>query len=68
MVASRLAEYLPTAKILVIEGGPSDYNDSRVLQLKEWLSLLGGDLDYDYPTTEQPMGTTRSLPAVLLQI
>ncbi|KAI5799902.1 hypothetical protein EDC01DRAFT_524163 [Geopyxis carbonaria] len=58
VIGSRLSEYLPDKKVLIIEGGPSDYNDSRVLQLKEWLSLLGGDLDYDYPTVEQPMGNS----------
>ena len=41
---------------MLVEAGPSDYNDERVLQLREWLSLLGGELDYDYRTTEQPMG------------
>lgn len=58
VIGSRLSAYLPDAKILVIEGGPSDYNRQEVLQLKEWLSLLGGELDYDYPTTEQPMGNS----------
>ncbi|SMQ48468.1 unnamed protein product [Zymoseptoria tritici ST99CH_3D1] len=58
VVAARLAEYLPTKRILLIEGGPSDYNDDRVLLLKDWLSLLGGELDYDYPTTEQPHGNS----------
>lgn len=58
VIASRLAEYLPNKRILLIEGGPSDYMDNRVLQLKDWLSLLGGELDYDYPTTEQPMGNS----------
>ncbi|KAE8411904.1 hypothetical protein BDV36DRAFT_301430, partial [Aspergillus pseudocaelatus] len=56
VIASRLAQYLPNKRILVIEGGPSDFNDDRVLNLREWLNLLGGELDYDYPTTEQPMG------------
>jgi choline dehydrogenase-like flavoprotein len=56
VIASRLSEYLPHKKILMIEAGPSDFNDDRVLKLKEWLSLLGGDLDYDYGTTEQPNG------------
>ncbi|KAJ5506231.1 Glucose-methanol-choline oxidoreductase C-terminal [Penicillium expansum] len=46
------------ARTLVIEGGPSDFMDDRVLNLKEWLSLLGGELDYDYGTTEQPMGNS----------
>lgn len=56
VIASRLAQYLPNKRVLVIEGGPSDFNDDRVLNLREWLNLLGGELDYDYPTTEQPMG------------
>lgn len=56
VIASRLASYLPQARILLIEAGPSDYLDDRVLKLKDWLDLLGGELDYDYGTTEQPMG------------
>lgn len=56
VIASRLTEYLPNKKVLLIEAGPSDFNDDRVLNLKEWLSLLGGELDYDYPTVEQPNG------------
>lgn len=57
VIASRLAEYCPHKRILLIEAGPSDFMDDRVLDLKQWLSLLGGELDYDYPTTEQHMGT-----------
>lgn len=56
VIASRLSEYLPNKKILMIEGGPSDFNNDKVLKLKEWLTLLGGELDYDYGTTEQPNG------------
>lgn len=56
VMASRLAEFLPNKRILLIEAGPSDFMDDRVLDLKKWLSLLGGELDYDYGTTEQPMG------------
>lgn len=56
VIAARLAQYLPNKRTLVIEGGPSDFTDDRVLNLKEWLTLLGGELDYDYPTTEQPNG------------
>jgi choline dehydrogenase-like flavoprotein len=56
VIASRLSEYLPDKKILLIEAGPSDFMDDRVLQLKDWLKLLGGELDYDYGTTEQPNG------------
>jgi choline dehydrogenase-like flavoprotein len=56
VIASRLSEYLPQKKILLVEAGPSDFNNDKVLKLKEWLTLLGGDLDYDYGTTEQPNG------------
>lgn len=66
VIASRLAEYLPNKRILLVEAGPSDFMDDRVLLLKEWLSLLGGELDYDYTTTEQPMGmSTCSLSRAL---
>lgn len=58
VIASRLSEYLPKKRILLIEAGPSDYQDDRVLLLKDWLNLLGGELDYDYGTTEQPMGNS----------
>lgn len=56
VIASRLSEYLPHKRILLIEAGPSDYLNEKVLNLKEWLNLLGGELDYDYGTTEQPNG------------
>lgn len=56
VIASRLAEYLPKKKILLIEAGPSDFMNDKVLNLKDWLNLLGGELDYDYGTTEQPNG------------
>ncbi|EGX97045.1 choline oxidase (CodA), putative [Cordyceps militaris CM01] len=58
VLAARLASYLPERKVLLIEAGPSDFNLSQVLNLREWLSLLGGELDYDYPTTEQPNGNS----------
>lgn len=61
VIASRLSEYLPDKRVLLIEAGPSDYNESRVLQLREWLSLLGGKFDYEYTTTEQPMGNSHIL-------
>ena len=48
VIASRLAEYLPHKKTLLIEAGPSDFMNDKVLKLKDWLSLLGGELDFDY--------------------
>ena len=61
VVASRLAEYLPEKRILLIEAGPSDFMNDKVLNLKDWLNLLGGELDYDYGTTEQPNGEQMAL-------
>lgn len=58
VIASRLSDYLPNKRVLLVEAGPSDFLDDRVLLLKDWLKLLGGELDYDYPTTEQPMGNS----------
>ncbi|KAK5020184.1 hypothetical protein LTR16_012630, partial [Cryomyces antarcticus] len=58
VIASRLSEYLPQRKVLLIEAGPSDFMDDRVLLLKDWLNLLGGELDFDYGTTEQPNGNS----------
>ncbi|WP_116213491.1 GMC family oxidoreductase [Streptomyces olivoreticuli] len=57
VIASRLAED-PGTSVVVIEGGPSDIDRPDVLTLRRWLGLLGGDLDYDYPTTEQPRGNS----------
>lgn len=56
VIASRLASYLPSATILLVEGGPSDFMNDKVLKLKDWLGLLGGELDYDYGTTVQVNG------------
>ncbi|GMK57929.1 hypothetical protein CspeluHIS016_0407630 [Cutaneotrichosporon spelunceum] len=58
VLGSRLTEYLPHHRVLIIEGGPSDLTIDEVLDLRQWLTLLGGDLDYDYGTTEQPMGNS----------
>ena len=58
VLAARLSSYLPERKVLLIEAGPSDLDLSHVLNLRTWLTLLGGELDYDYGTTEQPMGNS----------
>lgn len=58
VLASRLTTYLPHHRVLVIEGGPSDHEIAEVQDLRQWLSLLGGQYDYDYGTTEQLMGNS----------
>ena len=56
VVASRLAEYLPQCQILLIEGGPTDVGDDRVLILNGRIDTIGTDLDYGYTTEPQPNG------------
>ncbi|MFE9398042.1 GMC family oxidoreductase [Streptomyces flavidovirens] len=57
VIASRLTED-PSVSVAVIEGGPTDIDRPDVLTLRRWMGLLGGELDYDYPTTEQPRGNS----------
>ncbi|MEU4087874.1 GMC family oxidoreductase [Streptomyces aureus] len=57
VIAARLTEN-PDVSVAVIEGGPSDVGREDVLTLRRWMGLLGGELDYDYPTTEQPRGNS----------
>ncbi|MFF4580001.1 GMC family oxidoreductase [Streptomyces sp. NPDC001389] len=57
VIASRLTED-PSVSVAVIEGGPSDVGREDVLTLRRWMGLLGGELDYDYPITEQPRGNS----------
>ncbi|AGZ41969.1 GMC family oxidoreductase [Actinoplanes friuliensis] len=57
VVASRLSAD-PGVRVCLVEGGPSDVGDDRVLQLRNWLNLLETEYDYDYPTVEQPRGNS----------
>lgn len=57
VIASRLTENADVT-VAVIEGGPSDVGREDVLTLRRWTGLLGGELDYDYPTTVQPRGNS----------
>ena len=57
VVARRLSDD-PDRQVCVVEAGPSDVGDDRVLQLGNWLDLLGSELDFDYATVEQPMGNS----------
>jgi choline dehydrogenase len=57
VLAARLTED-PATRVCLIEGGPTDQGNEAVLVLKHWVSLLGGPLDYDYGTVEQPRGNS----------
>jgi choline dehydrogenase-like flavoprotein len=58
IVAARLAEDRDVT-VCLLEAGPSDENDPRVLELRNWPNLLGSELDYDYPIEPQPRGNGR---------
>ncbi|MEV6490642.1 GMC oxidoreductase [Actinoplanes sp. NPDC051633] len=57
VVASRLSAD-PAVRVCLIEGGPSDVGDQRVLRLRSWLSLLESEFDYGYRTVPQPRGNS----------
>lgn len=56
IIAARLAQH--GYRVALFEAGPSDEFDPRVLTLSNWLTLLGTDLDYDYPIEPQPRGNS----------
>src|ERR1700733_2691774 len=58
IVAARLAEDR-AATVCLLEAGPSDEGDRRVLELRNWPNLLGTELDYDYRIEPQPRGNSR---------
>ncbi|MEU4427663.1 GMC oxidoreductase [Actinoplanes sp. NPDC024001] len=57
VVASRLSAD-PGLRVCLLEGGPSDVGDQRILRLRNWLGLLETAFDYDYPIVAQPRGNS----------
>jgi len=57
VVAARLSED-PARRVCLIEAGPSDVGRDDVLQLRRWMELLEGPLDYAYRTVLQPSGNS----------
>jgi choline oxidase len=55
VVAARLAED-PDTSVCLVEAGPSDEGDWRILELWNWVNLLGTELDYDYLIEPQERG------------
>jgi choline oxidase len=55
VLAARLAEETE-ASVLLVEAGPSDEGDWRILELWNWVNLLGTELDYDYRIEPQERG------------
>ena len=56
VVAARLAE---EGRVALLEAGPVDEGDDRVLDVRRWPQLLGSDLDWDYVIEPQTRGNSR---------
>ncbi|WP_143526352.1 GMC family oxidoreductase N-terminal domain-containing protein [Rubrobacter xylanophilus] len=57
VVAARLAEEAD-AEVVLVEAGPSDEGDWRILELWNWPNLLGTRFDYDYTIEPQERGNS----------
>jgi choline oxidase len=57
VVAARLAE-LEVGNICLLEAGPADDGDPRVLEVRNWPHLLGSELDFDYRIEPQARGNS----------
>lgn len=57
VVAARLAEQ--GASVALVEAGPKDAGDERILDIRGWMDLLRSELDYDYEIEHQERGNSR---------
>ncbi|ORY09833.1 glucose dehydrogenase [Clohesyomyces aquaticus] len=53
VIASRLSQYLPTSRILLLEAGPDAVNDPAVTDPFPWMELFMKGYMIDYSTTPQ---------------
>ncbi|WP_035856213.1 GMC family oxidoreductase [Cryptosporangium arvum] len=57
VVAARLSED-PSVSVCLLEAGPSDVDDAKILRLTDWMFLLESGYDWDYPVEPQPRGNS----------
>ncbi|KAL1914772.1 uncharacterized protein VTP21DRAFT_8030 [Calcarisporiella thermophila] len=60
VIARRLAED-PSVSVCLVEAGPSDEGNDKILQLSRWSELLDSEYDYRYTITHQPRGNSNIL-------
>lgn len=46
VIASRLSEYLPDKKVLLIEAGPTDVGNAAISEVQDWWHLLDGGFPF----------------------
>src|ERR1043165_7284418 len=56
-LAARLSED-PDVTVCLIEAGPSDVGDDKILVLSEWMHLLDSGYDWDYAVEPQERGNS----------
>jgi choline oxidase len=57
VLAARLSED-SAVSVCLIEAGPSDVGDPRILALADWMYLLDSGYDWDYPVEPQQRGNS----------
>ncbi|MGH3897209.1 MAG: GMC family oxidoreductase [Pseudonocardiaceae bacterium] len=57
VLAARLSDD-PSVTVCLVEAGPSDVDDSKILRLEQWAHLLGSGYDWDYPIEPQEKGNS----------
>jgi len=57
VVAARLSED-PNVSVCLLEAGPSDVDDPRILRLEDWMYLLDSGYDWDYLIEPQARGNS----------
>jgi choline dehydrogenase-like flavoprotein len=57
VLAARLSED-PDVTVCLVEAGPSDVGDDKILVLSEWMHLLDSGYDWDYPVEPQERGNS----------
>jgi choline oxidase len=57
VLAARLSEDL-SVTVCLLEAGPSDVDDPKILRLELWPQLLGSGYDWDYPVEPQAHGNS----------
>jgi choline dehydrogenase-like flavoprotein len=67
VIASRLSQYLPSARIALLEAGPNAVDHPKVNDVSHpgvWLGLIPEGLVVDYSTTPQPHLDNRVIPTL----
>jgi choline oxidase len=57
VLAARLSED-SSVTVCLLEAGPSDVDDPKVLRLEQWPQLVGSGYDWDYPVEPQAGGNS----------